>query len=77
MPGKMRAALTPFFTQRHEDENAKLQRKIWAVLEKNIDLLFLRFYIVGFSKAQCKSQISPMSSFSIQPFWDSQVSFCR
>ena len=50
MTGKMRAALTPFFTHRHEVENAKLQRKIWAVLEKNNDLLFLRFYIVGFSK---------------------------
>ena len=36
MPGKMCAALNKIFTRRHEDEDAKHQRKI--------DLFFLRFY---------------------------------
>ena len=29
MPGKMRAARIQVFTRRHEDEEAKLLRKIW------------------------------------------------
>ena len=34
MPEKMCAALNQIFTRRHEDEEAKLPRKIWAFLEK-------------------------------------------
>ena len=40
MSGKMCAALNQFFTRRHEDEKAKLQRT-YRALKK--DRLFLRF----------------------------------
>ena len=36
-PGKMRATINQFFTRRHEDEEVKLSRKIWAFLEKHND----------------------------------------
>ena len=60
MAGKMRAAVNEFFTRRHWDEE-KLPWKIWALFEKNNDLLFLRFYNCelfrggGWPRTNCKS----------------------
>ena len=65
----MRAAFNQFFTRRQEDKEAKLPRKIWAFLEKNNDLLFLRFYncrpFEGGHRG--KLQMSKMPSSLIQP----------
>ena len=41
-PGKIRATLNQFFTQRHEDQEAKLPQKIWAFLEK---IMIYYFYV--------------------------------
>ena len=42
MPEKMRTALNQFFTQRHEDEEAKLLQKIWAFSAK---IIIFTFYV--------------------------------
>ena len=78
MPGKMCAALNQFFTRHHEDEEAKLQRKIWAFLDKKKnDLLFLRFYNCELFEQgpRGKSQMSSMPSSLIQPCWNSRLHF--
>ena len=79
MPGKMRATLNQFFTRHHDNEEAKLPRKIWAFLEKNNHLLFLRFRnCEPFEECpRGKSQMPPMLSSLIQPRWNSEVTFCR
>ena len=73
----MRAALNEFFTQCHEEEEAKLPQKNLGI--KKNDLLFLRFSSCGpFEKGpRGKSQMSPMPSSVIQLCWDRQVTFCR
>ena len=65
MPGKMRAALNQFSTQRHENEEAKFPRKIWAFLEKKKIYYFYVSSNVDLWKGgpQGKSQRSPMLSF--------------
>ena len=72
----MCAALNQFFTLRHESEEAKLQRKPWA-LKKNIDLLFLRFYnCEPFEDwLRGKSHISPIH-FSLIQSWNHHITLC-
>ena len=62
-------------------EKEKLPRKIWAFLEKNYDLLFLRFYNRESFEAggglRNKVQMSSMPPSLTQSCWGSQVTFCH